>query len=62
MCRRLIEVLDEDHVVSAFVVDQFIDQLPCQHYAESTWAKALLLANGYMAEDVLRRTAGGCMA
>jgi hypothetical protein len=58
----LIQILDEDHVVSAFVVDQFIDQLPCQQYAEPAWAKALLLSNSYMAKDVLRRIADGRMA
>jgi hypothetical protein len=57
----LIEIFDEDHVVSALVVEQFIDYLSCQHYAEPAWAKALIFSNSYMAKYVVRRTADGRM-
>jgi hypothetical protein len=45
-----------------FIVNQFIDQLLGQHYAESAGPKTTVLSNSHMIEKVLRRTAHSCMA
>jgi hypothetical protein len=57
-----IKIFDKQHIVTLFVVDQFIDELFRQQYAEAAGSQALLFTNRHMAKQILRRAADGCVA
>src|SRR5580704_6263900 len=57
-----IKIFDKQHIVTFFVVDQFIDELFRQQYAEAAWSQATLFTNRHVAKQILSRVADGCVA
>jgi hypothetical protein len=46
----LIQIFDKHHIVTLFIVDQFINELFRQQYAEAAWSQAQLFTNSHVAK------------
>src|SRR5271163_4489789 len=57
-----IQILDQHHLVTLFIVNELIDEFFRQQHTETARPQSLLFTDGHMAEQIFGRASNGCVA